>query len=231
LLSPSLLVFRHSETFDNQRGVFSGWRDSNLTVKGFSQAKEIAKQLEQYKIDYAFTSHLKRARKTLEIALQKHSSAQTFIDDRLIERCYGLLQGKKKKDIEQENPDYYSQIHRGYNATPPQGESLIMVERRVTSFIEQLMVWLKQNAGNVAISCHSNSIRPIRRIFENLTVEQMLKLESSQDLVWIYCLPLQYSRVDRPRGRANKASWKGVVISRKARLATDTENLLKMHFR
>lgn len=230
-MSSSLLVFRHSETFDNQRGIFSGWRDSNLTAKGFSQAKEIAKQLEQCKIDYAFTSHLKRARKTLEIALQKHSSVQIFVDDRLIERCYGLIQGKKKKDVEQENPGYYSEIHRGYKATPSKGESLLMVERRVTSFIEQLLVWLKQNAGNVAISCHSNSIRPIRRIFENLTVEQMLTLESPQDLVWIYRLPLQYSRVNLQRERANKASWKGVVISRKARLVTETESLSKLYYR
>jgi broad specificity phosphatase PhoE len=65
-----LFVFRHAETFDNRRRIFSGWRDSTLTPKGLMQAQKIAEQLKRYQIDYAFTSHLNRARKTLEIILQ-----------------------------------------------------------------------------------------------------------------------------------------------------------------
>jgi bisphosphoglycerate-dependent phosphoglycerate mutase len=41
--------------------VFSGWRDSELILKGLLQAQEIAEQLKQHRIDYAFASHLKRA--------------------------------------------------------------------------------------------------------------------------------------------------------------------------
>jgi 2,3-bisphosphoglycerate-dependent phosphoglycerate mutase len=66
-----LFVFRHAETTDNRRRIFSGWRDPKLTSKGLRQAQEIAEQLKQEKIDYAYTSHLRRARKTLEIRLQK----------------------------------------------------------------------------------------------------------------------------------------------------------------
>jgi len=90
-------VFRHAETFDNSRGVFSGWRDSGLTLKGLSQAQGIAEQLKRQQIDYAFTSHLERARKTLKIVLQDRPQVPVFTDDRLIERCYGLLQGKYKR--------------------------------------------------------------------------------------------------------------------------------------
>jgi 2,3-bisphosphoglycerate-dependent phosphoglycerate mutase len=56
-----LFVFRHAETTDNSRGIFSGWRDPELTLRGLSQAREIAEQLGRDEIDFAFTSHLRRA--------------------------------------------------------------------------------------------------------------------------------------------------------------------------
>ncbi len=230
LMICKLFIFRHAETFDNSNGVFSGWRDSELTLKGLLQAQEIAEQLTQHRIDYAFTSHLKRARKTLEIILQSRSSVPVFVDDRLIERCYGLLQGKNKKKMEHENPSWYAQIHRGYGLAPPEGESLEMVEKRVTSFLEQLREWLKQNPGNVAISCHNNSIRPLRRIFENLSIAQMCKLESPQDHAITYKVQQGDSGVESPRGRVTKLNWKGIVISRKVKLATNALNLLKIYY-
>jgi broad specificity phosphatase PhoE len=41
-MSYKLFVFRHAETFDDRRGIFSGWRDSDLTSKGIAQAQKIA---------------------------------------------------------------------------------------------------------------------------------------------------------------------------------------------
>jgi broad specificity phosphatase PhoE len=225
-----LFVFRHAETVDNSRGIFSGWRDSELTLKGLAQAQEIAEQLKRYRIDYAFTSHLRRARKTLEIVLEAHPPIPVFMDDRLIERCYGLLQGRSKKRVAHADPDWYAQIHRGYEFAPPEGESLRMVEKRVLSFLEQLGEWLGQTPGNVAISCHSNSIRPIRRVFEHLSIEQMLQLESPQDRAIVYDLHLQNWSVESPRRRATKPDWKSIVISRKVKLATDPLNPLKKYY-
>ncbi len=97
----NLFVFRHAETTDNSNQIFSGWRDPDLTQKGLLQAQEIARQLEHEKIDYAFTSHLLRAKRTLEIVLKPHLKVPVFIDDRLIERCYGTLQGKSKIEMQQ----------------------------------------------------------------------------------------------------------------------------------
>ena len=230
LMICKLFIFRHAETFDNKRGLFSGWRDSGLTLKGFSQAQEIAEQLRQYQIDYAFTSHLKRARKTLEIVLEGHPPVPVFVDDRLIERCYGLLQGKDKKKMEKENPDYYAQIHRGYGLAPPEGESLKIVKKRVISFLEQLTEWLKQNPGNVAISCHNNSVRPFRRIFENLSIAQMRKLESPQDRASVCDLELGNWSMVCPKQKAIKAYWKGVLILKRIKLATDSQNPLKKYY-
>lgn len=225
-----LFVFRHAETFDNRRGLFSGWRDSGLTLKGLSQAQKIADQLKPYQIDYAFTSHLRRARKTLEIVLQGRQYVPVFIDDRLIERCYGLLQGKDKIKLEHENPDYYAQIHRGYNFAPPGGESLEMVEKRVISFLEQLRKVLKQNPGNVAISCHNNSIRPFRKIFENLSIAQMCKLETPQDRASVCDLDLDNWSMFCPKQKAFKAYWKSVTISKDIKLATDSQNPFKKYY-
>ena len=221
-----LFVFRHAETFDNSREVFSGWRDSELTLKGLFQAQEIARQLKSYQIDYAFASHLKRARETLEIVLQGHSSVPEFIDDRLIERCYGLLQGKSKIKMQHENPYYYDRMHRGYNLAPPEGESLEMVEKRVVSFLEQLREWLKQNPGNVAISCHNNSMRPFRRIFENLSITQMCKLENPQDRASVCELELGDCSLVSKKQKA----WEGVRISRSVKLASDSQNPLKKYY-
>ena len=225
-----LFIFRHAETFDNSHGIFSGWRDSRLTQKGLSQAQKIAQQLKRYQIDYAFCSHLKRSKKTLEIVLQGHHPlVPIFIDDRLIERCYGLLQGENKRKLEKENPDWYDKIHRGYSLAPPEGESLATVDKRVTSFLEQLKEWLKQNPCNVAISCHSNSIRPFRKVFENLNIAQMCKLESPQDCATIYEIKQDEPVVKRSRGNLVKPCWVGVVLSRKVKLATDPLNLLNVY--
>ncbi len=107
-----LFVFRHAETTDNKREIFSGWRDPKLTLKGLEQAQEIAEQLKREKISYAFTSHLRRARETLKIVLETHKDVPVFIDDRLIERCYGLLQGRSKRKVAKERPEWFTQIQR-----------------------------------------------------------------------------------------------------------------------
>ncbi|XES77171.1 MAG: histidine phosphatase family protein [Candidatus Bathyarchaeia archaeon] len=226
-----LFIFRHAETLDNSHGVFSGWRDSNLTPKGVGQAQEIAKQLNPYPIDYAFTSHLMRARKTLEIVLEGRASTSVFVDDRLIERCYGLFQGKDKWQMERDDPEWYAKIHRGYSFVPPGGESLEMVERRVTSFLEQLREWLKVNPGNVAISCHNNSIRPLRRVFDNLSVAQMCSLESSQDCALVYEVEGGDFAVRGMGEAVGKPSWKGVLVPEAVELAWDVLNPLRVYYK
>jgi broad specificity phosphatase PhoE len=50
-----LFVFRHAESTDNSCGILSGWCNPDLTLKGLSQAREVADQLRVEKIDYAFT--------------------------------------------------------------------------------------------------------------------------------------------------------------------------------
>ena len=230
LMIRKLFVFRHAETTDNVRGIFSGWRDSELTSKGLMQSHEIAEQLREEDIDYAFTSHLRRARKTLEIVLETHRAVPVFTDDRLIERCYGLLQGKSKRKVERERPEWFARVHRGYDFPPPEGESLKMVENRTLPFLAQLREWLRRNPGNVAISCHGNSLRPIRQVFEHLSLRQMLELENPQDRAFAYALHLHSVNLEGPEESPIKPDWTSILVPQQIRLATDPRNPLKRYY-
>jgi 2,3-bisphosphoglycerate-dependent phosphoglycerate mutase len=225
-----LFVFRHAETTDNKRQIFSGWRDPKLTSKGLEEAQEVAEQLRQEKINYAFTSHLERARKTLEIVLETHPDVPVFVDDRLIERCYGLLQGRSKIKVAKERPAWFAKVHRGYDFPPPEGESLKMVEKRTLPFLVQLESWLRQNGGNVAISCHGNSLRPIRRVFEHLSLKQMLQIENPQDHAMSYVLHVHRVKLESPRKRTTKLDWSGILVPRQIKLASDQRNPLKRYY-
>jgi 2,3-bisphosphoglycerate-dependent phosphoglycerate mutase len=225
-----LFVFRHAETTDNRRQIFSGWRDPKLTSKGLEQAQEVAEQLRQEEINYAFTSHLKRARKTLEIVLEMHLDVPVFIDDRLIERCYGLLQGRSKRKVAEERPEWFTQVHRGYDFPPPEGESLKMVEKRTLPFLAQLETWLGRNRGNVAISCHGNSLRPIRRVFEHLSLRQMLKIENPQDHAMVYALHVHSVKVKSSRKRIAKSDWQSIIVPKQVKLASNQRNPLKRYY-
>jgi 2,3-bisphosphoglycerate-dependent phosphoglycerate mutase len=226
----NLFVFRHAETTDNSNNIFSGWRDPDLTPKGLLQAQEVAQQLEKEKIDYAFTSHLMRAKRTLEIVLKPHPKVPIVIDDRLIERCYGRLQGKSKIGIAAERPEWFAKVHRGYDFPPPEGESLKMVENRTLPFVVQLEGWLRQNPGNVAISCHGNSMRPIRRVFEHLSLKQMLQLENPQDQAMEYALHIHRVNVSDVDKHRLEADWHDIIVPSCVSLATDPRNSLKKYY-
>ncbi len=225
-----LFVFRHAETTDNSRSLFSGWRDPVLTPKGLLQAEEISKQLSKEEIDYAFTSHLKRAMKTLEIALRKHDDVAVFVDDRLIERCYGELQGKSKRKLAAKRHEWFACVHRGYDCPPPEGESLKMVEKRTLPFVVQLKAWLRRNPGNVAISCHGNSLRPIRRVFEHLNLQEMLQIENPQDYAISYALQIHSIQLKSDSERDHIANWRGIIVPSEVKLATDPRNPLKKYY-
>jgi len=226
----NLFVFRHAETTDNSNHIFSGWRDPDLTPKGLLQAQEVAQQLEQEKIDYAFTSHLLRAKRTLEIVLKPHLNVPVFMDDRLIERCYGVLQGKSKIEISAERPKWFAKVHRGYDFPPPEGESLKMVENRTLPFVTQLKSWLRQNPGNVAISCHGNSMRPIRRVFEHLSLKQMLQLENPQDQAMEYALHIHSVNVSDVNEHRLEVDWHSIIVPSSIELATNPRNPLKKYY-
>ncbi len=221
-----IFLMRHAETEDNARGIFSGWRNSKLTSNGVRQAQKIAKQLKNEKIDYAFTTTLSRASDTLKIVLKHHPKAITFIDDRLRERCYGLLQGKSKEKYMQEHPEFQEMVRRGYRGSPPKGESIEMTSKRVMPFLKELLEFMKSHPGNVAISCHGNSMRPLRKYFENLSIKQMCVLENPHDVAMVYSVDIKPIDV-KP---LTKKSWTSIRLGPHVKLATDSHNVLKKYY-
>lgn len=178
-----IYLFRHGESTYNKKKMFTGWKDVKLTKTGIKNAKIVAKKLKNKKIDVAIHTRLKRSRDTLKEVLKYHPECKKIIvDDRMIERSYGMLQGRTHKEIiEKYGKKQFDIWHRSYDIPPPGGESIKMVEKRVNSFIKDLLKKMKKEKINVAISAHGNSMRPFRRYFEKLSIKEMMKLENPWD--------------------------------------------------
>ena len=178
-----IYLFRHGQTYFNRDKRFTGWKDSKLTPLGIEQAKKIAEKLKDKRIDVAFQTRLSRSKDTLKAVLKYHPECKTIItNDKMIERSYGKFQGLYHKTIiAKYGKERFDKWHRAYDFPPPGGESVKMVEKRVMSFIRELIPFMKRNKVNVAISAHGNSMRPFRKYFEHLTIEQMGKLENPWD--------------------------------------------------
>ena len=185
-----LYLFRHGQTYHNRDAIFSGWLDTKLTKRGIEDAKIIALRLKNKKIDVAFQTRLIRSKDTLKYILRYHPECKKIIlDDRMIERSYGTLSGNSHYNfVLKNNPKLYDTYHRSYETPPPKGESIKQVEKRVLSFIKDLIKFIKKNKVNVAISAHGNSMRPFRRYFEKLTIKQMLQLENPYDNYFEYTI-------------------------------------------
>jgi 2,3-bisphosphoglycerate-dependent phosphoglycerate mutase len=198
-----IYLFRHGQTVFNKKGIFTGLIDSKLTRLGVRQARIVAKKLKNNKIEVAFETRLSRSKDSLKEVLKYHPECKKIIiDNRMIERNYGLLNGvshnefikkigkqqynllKEGDAIENLNKsdrkkiekflglEEYKLIHRGYDIPPKKGESFKMVEKRVGNFIKYLKKYIKKNKVNVVISAHGNSIRLFRKILEKKSKEE-----------------------------------------------------------
>jgi 2,3-bisphosphoglycerate-dependent phosphoglycerate mutase len=214
-----IYLFRHGQSHYNKHQWFTGWIDSKMTKKGYENARDMAKKLKNKKIGIAYHTKLSRSKNTLKEVLKFHPECKEVIEDnRMIERCYGKLQrhshqefmedieccvipalekefGKMKRQNraivgEKVAKSIYDIYHRSYNVPPPGGESIKMVEKRVKSFIKDLLKKMKKEKINVAISAHGNSMRPFRAYFEKLNREEMMKLENPWDDYFEYTITI-----------------------------------------
>jgi len=186
-----IYIFRHGKTYYNKNKRFTGWKNSRLSPAGIDHAKLIAEKLKEKTFGIAFKSSLSRSSDTLNIVLKYHPECKdVIIDDRIIERSYGDLEGKFHTTIiKRYGKKQFDIWHRSYDTPPPDGESIKMVEKRVLLFIADLIPLMRRKRVNVAISAHGNSMRPFRRYFEDLTIEQMMKLEIPFDKYFEYLVP------------------------------------------
>ena len=183
-----IYIFRHGESNFNRSKRFTGWVNSRLTPNGIEQANWIAEILKEKTFQIAFKTSLSRSSNSLKIVMKHHPECKKVIaDDRMIERSYGDLERKYHKTvIKKYGKRQFDLWHRSYDVPPPGGESIKMVEKRVLSFVKDLLSLIKREKVNVAISAHNNSMRPFRRYFENLTIKQMMELENPYNKYFDY---------------------------------------------
>src|SRR5216117_169389 len=118
-----LVLLRHGESDWNRENRFTGWTDVDLSQKGVEEARAAGRLLKSggYAFDLAFTSVLKRAIRTLWLALDELD--RTWLpevkDWRLNERHYGALQGLSKSEMAAKFGEQQVLVWRRSYDTPP----------------------------------------------------------------------------------------------------------------
>ncbi len=187
-----IYLFRHGQTTFNRDKKFTGFKDARLTALGKRQARIITNKLKRKQFEVALYTRLERSKQTLQPVLKFHPECKKLIkDDRMIERSYGALSGKKHSVIiKKHGLEKFNCWHRGFNCRPPGGESFADVEKRVKKFIVWLKKFMKKEQVSVAISAHGNSIRLFRRVWEGLSVKETESMFVPYDWVFVYSVPI-----------------------------------------
>jgi len=120
----TLVLLRHGESTWNRENRFTGWTDVDLSERGCEEAKEAGRLLREggYIFDQAYTSVLKRAIRTLWIALDGLDQMWIPVEKswRLNERHYGALQGLNKAETAAQHGEAQVKIwRRSYDIPPP----------------------------------------------------------------------------------------------------------------
>jgi 2,3-bisphosphoglycerate-dependent phosphoglycerate mutase len=119
-----VVLLRHGESSWNKENRFTGWTDVDLSEKGREEARKAGSVLkkEGFVFDLAFTSVLKRAIRTLWIALDEMDAMWIPVHHswRLNERHYGALQGLNKSETAAKFGEEQVKIwRRSYDVPPP----------------------------------------------------------------------------------------------------------------
>ncbi len=211
-----LVLLRHGESVWNKENRFTGWTDVGLTEKGEQEAIEAGKILKQegYIFDITFTSVLKKATRTLEIVLMEMGLKNIPMEKswRLNERHYGALQGLNKAETaEKYGEEQVLLWRRSYSERPPAiteddgrypgkdflyqnvkkkeiplTESLEDTEKRLLPYWQQEIA-PAITAGKRALICaHGNSLRALIRYFDNISPEEIPKLNIPTAIPLVY---------------------------------------------
>ncbi len=188
-----LVLVRHGQSEWNLKNLFTGWKDVDLTEQGVAEAKKAGARLkaEGLKFDIAFTSNLKRAQRTLEIALNEMGNAGIPVvkNVALNERDYGDLVGMNKDDARKKwGEEQVLQWRRSFDIAPPGGESLRdTIARTLPYFVQEILPEVLRGKRTI-IAAHGNSLRALVMVLEKLTPEGILKRELSTGVPIIYRL-------------------------------------------
>jgi len=211
-----LVLLRHGESVWNKENRFTGWIDVGLTERGAQQALDSARALkkEGYTFDVAFTSVLKRAIKTLWIALEEMDLMWIPVHRswHLNERHYGDLQGLDKAETARRHGK--EQVHlwrRSYDIRPPAltpddernprrdpryaelhpdeiplTESLKDTIGRFLPYWHEVIAPEVQKGKRVLIVAHGNSLRGLVKNLDRIPDDQIAELNIPTGIPLVY---------------------------------------------
>lgn len=184
-----LVLLRHGESQWNLENRFTGWVDVDLSPKGEVEARQAGEKLKDTPIDKVYTSVLKRAIRTADMALAVggKTNLPTERDQALNERHYGDLQGLNKAETATKFGD--EQVHiwrRSYDVRPPNGESLQDTAARVMPYWESKIRPDLEAGLNLLVAAHGNSLRALVMHLDGLTREQVLELNIPTGVPLVY---------------------------------------------
>jgi 2,3-bisphosphoglycerate-dependent phosphoglycerate mutase len=215
-----LVLIRHGESLWNHENRFTGWQDVDLSEKGRAEAQVAGKTLKRlfedtgHEFDLAYTSVLKRAIRTLNIALDEMDRLWLPVkkDWRLNERHYGALTGLDKAETAARHGEEQVKIwRRSYDTPPPamdlndprhprfdaryksvdpkllpSGESLKdTVARFLPLWNEELAPAIK-SGKRILIAAHGNSLRALIQHLEKMTPEQIMEVNVPTGIPLMY---------------------------------------------
>jgi 2,3-bisphosphoglycerate-dependent phosphoglycerate mutase len=213
-----LILLRHGESQWNLENRFTGWKDVDLTSNGIKEANFAAEQIkkENLSINLIYTSQLIRAIHTAKIVASKinYPFSKLKYDWRLNERHYGSLQGLNKSETaakfgeekvliwrrsfdtpppsmninDKRHPRFNPKFKSIRNKDLPSGESLKMVIDRIYPFWEKYLKYFRNDDENHIIVAHSNSLRAIVKILDELSEKEIMKVNIPTGVPLVYDL-------------------------------------------
>jgi 2,3-bisphosphoglycerate-dependent phosphoglycerate mutase len=211
-----LVLIRHGESTWNLENRFTGWTDVDLTPLGVEQAKAAGQLLkaEGWDFDVCYTSVLKRAIRTLWLALDEMDRTWLPVikDYRLNERHYGALQGLNKADMAKQYGDEQVLIWRRSYDTPPPAlepqdprgqrhdpryshlapqdipltECLKDTVARVVPYWNRTLAPAIQSGQRILIAAHGNSIRALIKHLDGISEADIVHLNIPNGIPLVY---------------------------------------------
>ena len=177
-----LILVRHGQSVYNLENRFTGNLDIRLTSLGEEEARHAGELLKGYTFDMAYTSMLLRAQESLRIILEVIGQTEIPVvkNAALNERMYGSLQGLNKDETSKKYGAEQVEIwRRSYTVGPPEGESLATTFERAVPYYKGEIEPQLQAGKNVLIVAHGNSLRALMMYLENISPEDISKVNIS----------------------------------------------------
>jgi 2,3-bisphosphoglycerate-dependent phosphoglycerate mutase len=211
-----VVLLRHGESTWNKENRFTGWTDVDLSERGREEAKEAGRLLKEggFVFDIAFTSVLKRAIRTLGIALDVLDQLWIPVTKhwRLNERHYGALQGLNKAETAAKHGDAQTKIwRRSYHIPPPPltpddprhpsrdpryrdlkpselplTESLKDTVDRFLPYWHETIAPMIKSGRRVLIAAHGNSLRALVKYLDGIDEQTIVELNIPTGIPLVY---------------------------------------------